>query len=118
MSTGGPLTKPSPIGVAHSKREITIFAGMSLTKEFTKEILRVALKLIGLIPLLNYTVIQQRVSMGGHPLTKQRPIGVAHSKREISNYAGMSFAKDLIDRILRDPLKVLGLIPFLNYTVI
>ena len=53
----GPLNKPRPIGSAHAKREITNFAGMSLTKELTKGILRGALKFIGLIPLLNYTVI-------------------------------------------------------------
>ena len=32
----GPLTNPLPIGVAHSKREIENFAGMSLTNELTK----------------------------------------------------------------------------------
>ena len=37
------------------------------------------------------------------PLTKPRPIGVAHSEREISNFAGMSFAKELTNAILRSP---------------
>ena len=54
---GAPLTKPRPIGEAHAKRDISNFDGMILTKELTKSILRDPFKLIGLIALLNYTVI-------------------------------------------------------------
>ena len=74
--------------------------------------------MIGLIPLLNYTVIEQRISKAPPPLTKPRPIGVAHSKREIPNFAGMSITKELTKVILRGPLNSIGLIPLLNYTVI
>ena len=35
-----PLAKPCPIGMARPKREIKNFAGMRLTKELTKGILR------------------------------------------------------------------------------
>ena len=35
---GGALTKPRPIGVGHSKREISNLDGMNLTKELTKAI--------------------------------------------------------------------------------
>ena len=79
---------------------------MSLTKELTKAILRGPLKLIGLIPLWP------------PPLTKQRPVGVAHSEREISNFDGMSLTKELTKAILRRPLKFHGLLPLLNYNVI
>ena len=48
-----PLTKPLPIGVSRSELEIPNFAGMSLTKELTKEILSDPLKSTELIPLLN-----------------------------------------------------------------
>ena len=57
MVSEGPLTTLRPIGVDHSKREISNFAGMSLTKELIKEIPRGSLKFVGLIPLLNYAVI-------------------------------------------------------------
>ena len=46
------------------------------------------------------------------PLTKPRPIGAAHPKREISNFDGMRLTKELTEEILRGPLKVIGLIPF------
>ena len=39
------------------KRAMPNFAGMGLTKELSKVILRGPLKFIGLISLLNYTVI-------------------------------------------------------------
>ena len=54
----------------------------------------------------------------GAPLTKPRPIGAAHPKREIANFAGMSSTKELTKAILRAPLKLLGLIRWLNNTVI
>ena len=54
----------------------------------------------------------------GDPLTKPLPIGVAHAKREIANFAGTSFAQDLTKGMLRGPLKPLGLTPLLNYDVI
>ena len=54
----------------------------------------------------------------GAAFTKPRPIGLAHSKREISNFAGMGLAKELIKGILRGPLKFIGLMPLLNHTVI
>ena len=54
---GGPLTKPRPIGAAHRKREITNIDGTILTMELTKAIVRGPLRLMGLIPLLNYIVI-------------------------------------------------------------
>ena len=115
---GGPLTKPRPIRMALSKREIKNFAGMSLTQELAKWILRGPLKFIGLIPLLNYNVIEQRVWKGGAPLAKPRPIGMARSKRAIKNFSGMSLTMELTKGILRGSLKFLGLIPVLNYTVI
>ena len=43
------------------------------------------------------------VSKGGGPLPKPRPIGAAHSKREIPNVAGMSIPKVLTNGILRAP---------------
>ena len=39
-------------------------------------------------------------------LTKPRPIGVDHPKREISNFAGMSSTEELTKGILRGPLKI------------
>ena len=54
--------------------------------------------------------------MGG--LDKPRPIGVAHSEREIASFAGMSLTKGLIKGIPSSPLKFVGLNPLLNYTVI
>ena len=51
------------------------------------------------------------------PLAKPRPIGLARSKREIKNFAGMSLTKELTKGVRRGPLKLFGLIP-LNYTVI
>ena len=54
---GPPPTKPRSIAAAHPEREISNFAGMSLTKELPEGILRGPLKFTGLIPLLNYTVI-------------------------------------------------------------
>ena len=56
--------------------------------------------------------------MGVPPLAKPRPIGVAHSKREIPNFAGMSLTYELSKGILRGPVKFLWLISLLNYTVI
>ena len=41
---GTPLTKTRPIGLAHSNREISKFAGISLTQQLTEEILQ-ALKI-------------------------------------------------------------------------
>ena len=78
---------------------------MSLTKELIKGILRGPLKSIGLIPLLNYTVSKRRVANGGDPapLTKPRSIEEAHSEREISNFAGTGFTKELIIGMLRAP---------------
>ena len=64
---GGPLSKPRPIGVAHSARGMPNFAGMSLTKELTEAILRGPLNFIGLMPLLNYTFTEQRVSIPPPP---------------------------------------------------
>ena len=59
VTKGGPLpsTKPRPIGAAHAKREIPNVAGMSLTNELIKGIIRGPLKFIGLIPLLSCDVI-------------------------------------------------------------
>ena len=54
----------------------------------------------------------------GESLTKSRSIGAAHSKREISNFAGMSLTHGLTKGILRGPLKFIGLIPLVNYAVI
>ena len=54
---GPPLTKPRPFGV---DLETSNFAGMSLKKALIKGILRGVLKVLkflGLITLLNYTVI-------------------------------------------------------------
>ena len=58
------------------------------------------------------------VSNGGSPITKPHPIGVTHSEREVSNFAGMSLTKELIKGILMAPLKFHGLMPLLNYTLI
>ena len=55
---------------------------------------------------------------GGHPLTKPRPIGADHAKREIANFDGMCFKNELTAEILRRSIKFLGLIHLLNYTVI
>ena len=63
-----PLTKPLPIGAAHPNRETPNFAWASSTKELTESIS--PLKLIGLSPLLNYTVICQRVSKGSPLLNR------------------------------------------------
>ena len=52
--------------------------------------------------------------MGG-ALTKPRPTGLDHPKREISNFAGMSLEKELTKGILRGPLKFLGLIQLRCY---
>ena len=57
------------------------------------------------------------VSMAPAP-TKPRPIGPAHSKREIWNFAGMILTKELTKGILTGPLKCIGLIPLLNRAVI
>ena len=54
---GGALTKPCPIGMARSRREIKNLAGTGLTDAFAKGIPSGALKFIGIIPLLNYTVL-------------------------------------------------------------
>ena len=90
--------------MAHSEREISNFAGMCLTKELTKEILRGSLKLIGLIPLLNkvHCYLTKDFERGA-PLAKPRPTGLAHSKREISNFDGTSLTKELTEAILRGP---------------
>ena len=58
------------------------------------------------------------VSKGGAHHTKPRPIGVAHPKREITNFDGASLTKALTKEILRGPLKSHGLMSLLNYTVI
>ena len=89
---------------------------MSITKALTRGILRDPLKVIGLIFLLNYTVIWQRVAKGA--LTKPRPIGAARSERENPNFTGMSLTKERIKRILRGPLKFFGPNPLLNRIVI
>ena len=52
------------------------------------------------------------VSDGG--LTKLRPIGVGHSKREIANFAGMGLTKELIKGISTGSIKFGGLIPFIK----
>ena len=57
MDSRAPIPKPRPIGVGHSKREISNFTGMRLANELTKEIPRGGLKIDGIIHLLNYTVI-------------------------------------------------------------
>ena len=110
-----PLTKPRPTGMARSKREIKNFAGMSLTKELTKRILRGPPK----VPWVNSFVkllCYLTKGFGGPPVTKPRTIGLDHPKREIKNLAGMSLTKALTEEILRGPLKFLWLIPLLNYT--
>ena len=55
---------------------------------------------------------------GPRPLTKPRPIGAAHSKRKIPNFAGTSLPKELTGNNFNDPLKLIGLNPRFNYTVI
>ena len=52
-----PLTKSRPIGSAQAKREISNFVAISLTNALIEGILRPRLKFIGLIPLLNFSVI-------------------------------------------------------------
>ena len=66
--------------MARSKRESKNFAGASLTKELTKGILRGVLKFLGLIHLVKYNFIEQRVWTGGGAPTKPRPIGMARPK--------------------------------------
>ena len=55
---------------------------------------------------------------GGVPITKPRAIVVGRSERENKNFAGMRLTKELIGGILSAPLKFIGSIPLLNYTVI
>ena len=53
---------------------------------------------------------------GGAPVTKPSPIGMARSKSEIRNFAGMRLTKELTKGISRGPVKFFGLTPLLNYT--
>ena len=99
VAKGAPLLNRALFCWIIPKREIPNFTGTIITKELPKGILTASLKYIGVIPLLNYTVIWQRVSNGGPPrrLNIPPPIAVAHSKREISNFAGMSLTRELTE---------------------
>ena len=66
---------------------------------------------------LNYTVILTKGFEGRTPCTKSRSIGLAHSKREIPNLAGMCLTEDLTEGILSGAWKLTGLITLLNYAV-
>ena len=59
---GGAHTKPLPIGKAHSRREISNFN--ELNEGINQSNFDDPLKLVGLIPLFNYTVISQRAPKG------------------------------------------------------
>ena len=112
---GVPLAKPRPIGLAHSRREISNFAWLSLTNESVE--FRGPLE----VPWINaFIKLHCYLTKGFErgPLTKPRPIGVDRPKREIPNFAGMSLTEALAGRILRAPLNITGLIHLLNLTVI
>ena len=64
--------------------------------------------------LLNYTVVYQRVANGAPPLRNLGLLGRI-SKFQI---ATGELNKGIIQMNFKGPLKFLGLIPLLNYTVI
>ena len=90
---------------------------MSSTEDLTKAILR-TLKIDWVNSFIKLRCYLTNGFEWGAPLTKPRPIGKAHPKREIPNFAGMSVTKELAEAILSGPLKLIGLIPLLNYTII
>ena len=103
--------------MAHSKREISNFAGARLKKDLIEGILRGRK-----VPWVNSFIKLHCYSTKGFersaPHTRPRPIGVAHSEREVANFAGMGLTEALIKGIRRGPLKVVGLSPLLNFAVI
>ena len=101
---GAPLTKPRPIGAAHAARARHFkFRGDELNKGINQRNFKTPLKIDWVNSFIKLHCYLTKGFEGGHPLTKPRPIGLAHPKREISNFAGVSSPKELTKENLRTP---------------